>query len=218
VREGFLLLSHFVPLLLAGIGVNYIVSPERKGLEKAAVMALFLVLIIYSWVDTKPAFLTVGVAGTAWLALMWVGQRGKTDANSAFLIGLFLCLSAGFVLRDAYDFPPTWQVGSTAEEHAIHYLQERYNDGDVLASEVPLPAVAAKMRQVDITTMPDDTASTEALMQWIGDNDISALFVTPGFIESYPNLWKVVRLNMGAIFEVGTVEDPGSIQVIEVVR
>jgi hypothetical protein len=218
IREGFVLLSHFVPLTLGGIGLSYLTSVRNGSLEKVILLCGFIGLAVYSLVDSKLAFLAVAFVGFTFISLSWVSQRIIKFPALAGMTGLFLALCGGLVLRESYDFPSAWEFGITSEEKAIQFLQERFERGDVLATSLPLPAVAAKMNYIDISTLPANPEASEELSSWVEYHDVDALLITPSFMKEFPQQWDLVSMNEGELFNTIKIQDPGGFRIIQVLR
>jgi len=215
LRDGFLLLSHFVFIVLGGIGVNYIISPDIRAKERILWSIPLVTLSIYSILDNKPAFLTVGFTILAALLVIWLVYSIMPKTQWRNVVGLLIAFSAGLILHDHYPFPNPWSIGESAGERAVHFLQDNLPSGTPLAAPDPLPAVASNMSLVNLTSLPDGE-STETLQTWIDQNGIKALYITTGFINSYPEKWNLIETSIGKVVEIAFIGDPGSIQVLMV--
>ncbi|MCJ7570022.1 MAG: hypothetical protein MUO58_21130 [Anaerolineales bacterium] len=215
LRDGFLLLSHFILIVLGGIGLNYIISPDLRAKERILWSIPLVALSIYSILDNKPAFLAVGVITLATLLIIWLVYSIMPKTPWRNVVGLLIALSAGLLLHDHYPFPNPWNIGESAGERAVHFLQDNLPSGTPLAAPDPLPAVASNMTFVYLTGLPDGE-STETFQAWIDQNGVKALYITPGFIKSYPEKWDNIETSIGDIVEVAFIGDPGSIQVLMV--
>ncbi len=215
LRDGFLLLSHFILIVLGGIGLNYIISPDIRAKERVLWSIPLIALSIYSILDNKPAFLAVGVITLATLSIVWLVYSIMPKTTSRNVVGLLITLCAGLLLHDHYPFPNPWNIGESAGESAVHFLQDNLPYGAPLAASDPLPAVASNMELVDLASLPDEE-SMETLQAWVDQKGIKALYITTGFINSYPEKWNIIESSIGEIFEVAFIADPGSIQVLMV--
>ena len=215
LRDGFLLLSHFILIVLGGMGLNYIISPDIRANERILWSVPLVALSIYSIFDNKPAFLAVGVITLATLLIIWLVYSIMPKTPWRNVVGLMIAFSAGLLLHDHYPFPNPWTIGESAEERAIHFVQDNLPPGSALAVPDPLAAVASNMALVYITSLPDE-GSAETLQAWIDQKGIKALFITTGFINSYPEKWHHIETSIGELVEVAFIGDPGSIQVLMV--
>jgi len=209
------LLSHFVLIVLGGIGLNYIISPDLRAKERILWLIPLVALSIYSILDNKPAFLVVGFIILAALLVIWLVYSIMPKTHWRNVVGLLIAFSAGLILHDHYPFPNPWSVGESAGERAVHFLQDNLPYGAPLAAPDPLPAVASNMSLVDLLSLPDGE-STETLQSWIDQNGIKALYITTGFINSYPEKWNLIETSIGKVVEIAFIGDPGSIQVLMV--
>ncbi len=215
LRDGFLLLSHFILIVLGGIGLNYIISPDIRAKERILWSIPLVALSIYSILDNKPAFLVVGFIILAALLVIWLVYSIMPKTHWRNVVGLLIAFSAGLILHDHYPFPNPWSIGESAGERAVHFLQDNLPPGTHLAAPDPLPAVASKMSLVNLTSLPDGE-STEILQTWVDQNGIKALYITTGFINSYPEKWNLIETSIGKVVEIAFIGDPGSIQVLMV--
>jgi len=195
--------------------LNYIISPDLRAKERILWSILLVTLSIYSIVDNKPAFLVVGVIILAALLVIWLVYSIMPKTHWRNVVGLLIAFSAGLILHDHYPFPNPWSVGESAGERAVHFLQDNLPYGAPLAAPDPLPAVASNMTLVNLTSLPDGE-STETLQAWIDQNGIKALYITTGFINSYPEKWNLIETSIGKVVEIAFIGDPGSIQVLMV--
>lgn len=216
LREGFLLLSQFIWILLAGFGLDYAFRPGQSQSNRWIITFVLLGLIVFSFIDNKPAFLAVGVillsVYTAFCCLDYIPQLNPEER---YRLGLLIALCGGAILHDHYPFPLPWEIGNSSEEVAIHYIYENIPHGSTLASSVPLPAIASKMRWVDITSIPGDL-DEQAFTDWLQENKVSILYVDPSFIQSQPEDWGLIEESINRTINLELISDPGSIQVFVV--
>ena len=71
------------------------------------------------------------------------------------------------------------------------------------------------MSLVNLTSLPDGE-STETLQAWVDQNGIKALYITTGFINSYPEKWNLIEASIGKVVEIAFIGDPGSVQILMV--
>ena len=213
IREGFLLLSQFIWFLLATFGLASFFAWSRKISARLATLLLLLILITYSMIDNKPAFLAVGVVILFAVGFTWiVDHYTNFDASQLNTIGLLIALCGGIILHDDFPFPLTWEVGVSSQEVAVHYLAQNLASGSVVASYTPLPAIASRMNWIDLTKVPGGS-DLSALNTWLEENEVSALVVEPDFIQSRQADWALIEKGIDRSIRLEMVSDPGSIQI-----
>lgn len=216
IRAGFFLLSFFIPILLAAIGAAYIFSISRTRKERLIIVSVLIVFSLYSLMDSKPAFLAVGMISMMAFCLAWAIYRLYPSRKERETAGLFLAFCAGLLLHPSYVFPPSWSIGQSSQERAIHFLEENFKRGTGVASIVPLPVVAARMNHHYYSSVRLDDDPSQKLRIWVEETGIKVLFVEPVFIQAEPEIWKAIQENIGTLFVREFLADPGSIQIFVV--
>lgn len=213
LRSGFFLLSFYVPIVLAAIGIAYILSKQPGKTERTAVVLILSMLSLYSLIDGKPAFLAVGVISLAIVILTWIAQRLYPDRVETEIVGLFLALCAAAILHPPFTFPQAWSIGTSSQERAIHFMQEELKRGSGVGTYVPLPALAAKMNDIGLQSIPIGKDADIQFQGWLENNNIRALYIEPVFIMNYPERWELIQRHIGSVLEREFLADPGSVQV-----
>lgn len=213
LREGFLLLSQFIWFLLAGFGLAYFFTWSRKVSARLVTASLLLVLIVFSLIDNKPAFITVGVVLLFVVGVIWIVDfYTNLGTDALYTVGLLIALCGGIILHDDYPFPLPWEIGDSSQEVAVHYLAQNLPRGSVVASYTPLPAIASKMIWIDLTKVPGGS-DLSAFNSWLQENEVSALIIEPDFIQSHQADWALIEEGIDRTIHLELVSDPGSIQV-----
>ena len=213
LREGFFLLSFYIPLLLTGIGVAYVFSVARKRTERLIILGVLILFTAYAFLDSKPAFVAVGIVVLSAFLLAWAIHRLYDRGAGRELSGLFLALVAGLILHPPFPFPPIMPVGETSQEKAVRYLQENFKRGTGVGTFVPLPALAARMDHHLYPSLELDQNGSLALMNWMDNNDIEVLFVEPALGHALPGTMEVIEADAGTRLERVFLADPGSVQI-----
>jgi hypothetical protein len=170
-------------------------------------------LSLYSLIDGKPAFLAVGVISLAIVILTWIAQRLYPDRVETEIVGLFLALCAAAILHPPFTFPQAWSIGTSSQERAIHFMQEELKRGSGVGTYVPLPALAAKMNDIGLQSIPIGKDADIQFQGWLENNNIRALYIEPVFIMNYPERWELIQRHIGSVLEREFLADPGSVQV-----
>ncbi len=213
LRSGFFLLSFYVPIVLAAIGIAFFLSKQPGKNERVAVIVILSMLSLYSLIDHKPAFLAVGLISLATVTLTWMAQRRYPDRVETEIVGLFLALCAAAILHPPFTFPQAWSIGTSSQERAIHFMQDELKRGSGVGTYVPLPALAAKMNDVGLQSIPLGEDVDIRFLEWLENNHIKALYIEPVFIMEYPERWELIQRHIGSILEREFLADPGSVQV-----
>jgi hypothetical protein len=213
LRSGFFLLSFYVPIILAAIGIAYFLSKQPSKTERTAVVLILSMLSLYSLIDGKPAFLAVGLIALATVILTWVAQRLYPDRVETEIAGLFLALCAAAILHPPFTFPQAWSIGTSSQERAINFMQDELKRGSGVGTYVPLPALAARMNDVGLQTIPLGEDADIQFQGWLENNNVKALYIEPVFIMAYPERWELIQRHIGSILEREFLADPGSVQV-----
>ncbi len=213
LRTGFFLLSFFVPITLAAIGIAFFLSKQPSKKERTAVVVILSMLSVYSLIDSKPAFLAVGLITLATVILAWIAQSLYSDRVETEMVGLFLALCAAAILHPTFTFPRVWAIGTSSQERAIHFMQDELERGSGVGTFVPVSALAAKMNDVSLQSIPTGEDADIRFQGWLENNNIKALYIEPVFINEYPERWKLIQRHIGSVLEREFLADPGSVQV-----
>jgi hypothetical protein len=171
----FLLQTSFLVVVLAAAGAGYIADPGQPLARRWAVLASALALLVFGGLGGLGAILAAGVLTTAALLLAWAASRPVGPQNAS-AVALLILFAAGLVLRGEYPFPDFPRPGVTAEERAVHAMQESFAPGSRIATAVPLPALAAGMTPVDM----DGPRDAAGFRTWLASENIDGVYVGPG--------------------------------------
>lgn len=203
----------YFPIIFASIGISYAFRKEVPRSELSVYLLLCLLLISYSWLDAKPAFLATGVIlmfvlVTAWL--LW--SRIPLNRNRTS-VAFFLLLIGAMILREGFTFPNFRRVGSSPEEHAIHFLQNTLPSDSKVAVPTPNLAIAAVANPFPIQEAPP-FPSAESLYSWLSDKGVIAVYVHTAYMGSDSEIQTVIREGLGEYFDVGFSEDNSFIYLL----
>jgi hypothetical protein len=169
VSLGFLA-KHLVPqitsflLLFAAIGVEFACSQEIAKRELAALLIVGLLFGIYGWLDSKLALLVGAIMLLAAISFGTGWGRWIEDSRASSAGKLLIFLSAGIILHGPFPFPGYPDLGKTAEEEAIHFLQAEMTEGDRILSTYPLAGLAAKLFPIEYDQSPSEFRLNKVFM------------------------------------------------------
>jgi len=215
-RSGYYLLYLYIPIVLSSIGLAFTLAKQRTKKERIGILCVLTLFSLYSLVDGKPAFLAVGLITISIFAFNWLSHTYYPNRVESDLAGLFLAITIGVILRPVFTFPPAWNIGSSPQEKSVHFLQERLKRGDVVATYVPMPVVAARMNETFLWNIQLGDDRGTSLREWIEIHEVKALIIEPDFIRAYPEVWEAVEMNVGGLLEREFLADPGSVQIFVV--
>jgi hypothetical protein len=203
LRSGFVLLSHFIVLILAAFGASFLVGRIRSPWDKIAWSSPLLGLAIYGGIDGKLAFLASGLIAfvalwIAWLSSSWLGNGNREKSSLALLV----IFSAGILLHGSYPFPNFPSLGSSTEAEAVRFLEEHLPVGSNILVPTPLPALASKMTHILAYRVPLQVNSVESLRDWLFEDNIRAIYIDSVFIHSFASLWSLLEEMIGKDLDV----------------
>jgi hypothetical protein len=147
------------------------------------------------------------------LMLVWLAWPGSRRGAASTAAPFVVMLGAGLILRGPYSFPDYPRVGLSAQERAVHFLEENLPPGSTVAVPVPLPALAARMADIELSGAPASSSGAGDLGHWLADNEVRAVYVDPSFIQDHPEIWQSIQGEVGVVLQRAFIGDPGSIQV-----
>jgi hypothetical protein len=174
-----LLQTSFLIVILAAMGAGYVAEPGQPAARRWTAMASALALLLLGWVGNLPAILAAGFLVATCLILAW-RLAILASPQVAHVAALLLLLTTGVLLRGEYPFPDFPTPGVTAEEHAVHQMQQTFPPGAHIAVSVPLPALAAGMQPVDL----DGPQDAPSFGTWLAANSIDGVYIGPGASDS----------------------------------
>jgi hypothetical protein len=196
----------YFPIIFASIGITYSFRKEVPRTEQSIYLLLGLLLVAYSWVDNKPAFLAVGAVLTLVLVMIWLLWPRITFDNNRMLVAFFLLLVGSLILRDDFAFPNFRKIGNTSEERAIHFLQIALPSASKVAVPTPNLAIAAMMEDFPIGEVPP-FSSPESLNSWLTDMGVNAVYVHTAYMGDDSQIQAVMREGLERYFALGFSED-----------
>lgn len=204
----------YIPLVIGAIGVCYAFGSNPSSREKSGFILLALSLALFGWIDKKFAFMFAGIILTSvfWLTNVFWNRFRATQYPS--LIPLLLLFAGGLILRGPYSFPNYPVIGISAEEQAMHYLQENFPSGTTLAAPAPKYAIASKMKDYSLDNVPD-LGSAQELYSWLSDHQVDAVYAPSGFLVTNPYIKNLLDEGIGDYFDLAFTKDPGSIQIFK---
>lgn len=203
----------YIPIIFASIGITYAFRKEATRSELTIYMFLNLLLIAYSWIDDKPAFLATGVVLMLILAIVWILWSRTSFIHDRMLVAFFLLLLGALILREGFAFPNIRKLGSSPEEHAIHFLQNSLPSGSKVAVPTPNLAVAAVMEPFPIREIPPFPTS-ESLYSWLLDKGVIAVYVHNAYLGSDSEIQTMLQEDLDGYFNLGYSEGNSIIFVI----
>jgi len=202
----------YLPLVIGAIGMSYAFSSDPPRAEKVGFVLFAVLLSLYGWIDEKFAFMLAGVILTSifWLAnVFW--DRLRATHNPA-VIPLLLLFGGALILRGPYSFPNFPAIGISAEEQALHYLQNNFPSGSTVAAPVPKFAIAARMNDLSLDQVPD-LGSAQDLYLWFSDHQVRAVYAPSGFLDSNPLMNNLLDEGIGEYFDLAFTRDLGSVRI-----
>jgi hypothetical protein len=196
----------YFPIILASAGITYAFRGKATQFELSMYVLSAGLLVTYSWIDNKPAFLATGVILILVLAVIWLLWLRKTSVNNRKLIAFFLLLIGAMVLREGFTFPNFRKLGSSPEEHAIQFMQKNLPSGSIVAVPTPNLAIAAVTEPFPIQDVPS-FPSAESLYSWLSDKGVIAVYVHTAYIGNDSEIQTRMQEGLGGYFDLGFSED-----------
>lgn len=213
LRPGFLLLHYYLVLVMAAMGVSWLVREVRRPRAQLLWSVPLVGLGAYGLLDHKLAIMLAGAVTLIALWVVWLGLDIAGATPSPVAAGLLVMLFAGLVLRDGYSFPNYPPVGDTPADRANQFLQRSLPRGSNIVADWPLYPIASRMAHVAWDDLGVRDADQGDGCEVLRDQDIGALFVTPETVRLHRDLWEFVQDPAQTCLGKPFVADPGSLQV-----
>jgi hypothetical protein len=210
-QAGYLLMPFFMVLLLAALGIGYVLQEAISARARLIGSGVLLAALLYTLADNKMALLAGVAMLTGCLGLGWFFRTVYPPQVAAVAAGMLL-LAGGLVLREPYPFPDFAAWGSLPEEKSIAYLQHNFSPGSRLAGCKPLPALAARLQPV---SLPADDAAFD-YDAWLDDENLAAIYVDACARQQSPALLDWITRQTGHRLQSVAIFDPGSIQIFAI--
>lgn len=213
VALGFLS-RHFIPqvtflvILLAAIGASFIFRAHVPRGERIAQYLSALLIGMYALADGKPAFLLAGLLIPVVLALQDLLRPRLLGLGGELAVPLLLMFGVGLVLRGPFPFPNLHGLGGSPEELAVHFLEAQLPRESRVLVPFPLPAVAARMIDINLSEAPANLRSSDELWSWLKETGILAIYWDPRYAIR-PEVLQVIESGIGRFFEVGFTAGEG---------
>ncbi len=209
-RDGYLLLPTCVVLVLSGVGIARLSSPNLSARERSTFLLILIALILISIFSNKPAFIAGLVVFLLGISLAWLAQGLISGIQAKSIITSIILLSAGLIIRDGYSFPDFRAVGSEGEEQAIAFMGSVLPQGSNVVVYNPLPALASRMTPVK----PERITTQEELRQWTAENAITAFFVDVTLCPGHTELCAAMDREVGGSLELAYTSQDGRVKVL----
>ncbi len=195
----------YFPIIFASIGITYAFRKEVPRSELSVYLLMGLLLVTYSWIDNKPAFLATGVVLILVLATIWLLWPRITSDSNRTMVAFFLLLVGAMILREDFAFPNIRKLGNTPEEHAIHFLQNTLPSGSKVAVPTPNLAIAAVTEPFPIQEVPP-FSSAGSLYSWLSDKGVIAVYVHTAYMASDSTIQLMLQEGLERYFDLGFSE------------
>lgn len=203
----------YLPIVFASVGISYGFRKDVPRSELSAYVLLGLVLVAYSWIEDKPAFLATGLVLTIIFILMRLLWPRMAKTSKGSMVAFFLLRVGAIILRDDFAFPNYRKLGDSADERAIHFLQDALPLGSKVAVPTPNLAIAAAMVDFPIEEVPS-FKSSEGLHLWLSEEEVRAVYVHLAYLGAGSQIRAVLQNGLGSYFDMGLSEGNSEIFVI----
>ncbi len=186
---------------------------ERRG--RWLWTSTLLTLAVYAYVDNKMAiFLGMWIMLAAFWAIALARLHILEPSNWA-PVPYLLLLVAGLIVRGDFPSPRQYVLGDSAEEQAVLYMVQNFDEGTRVAAGSPGVVYLARMEYMGLTALDVPTDRTpEQFTEWMRVQDIEAVYVDFSLWGSNPGIWELLDVQIGDGLERGFVGDGGNIQVL----
>ena len=214
-RLGHLRFYFYAVFALAAVGISAAVKNLESRREQAFWFIVLLAFATYGVLDSKLAITygTITVLIALALGLLWM----RASNRKAFVIGVptLLLFSAGLLLHGDYPGPKVRTLGDAADESAVLFLQETYENDTRIAAGSPGPIYTARMRYMGLTSLDvPQTDTPQQFLEWMRNQGIEAVYVDASLSSGNPYLWEQITALTGDGLERIFVADEGDIQVL----
>jgi hypothetical protein len=203
----------YFPIIFASIGITYAFRKDVPRSEQFVYVLLGLLLVTYSWIDNKPAFLASGVVLILVLVTIWLPWPRIASERNRTMVAFFLLLVGAMILREDFAFPNFRKLGDTSEERAIHFMQNALPSGSKVAVPTSNLAIAAAMGNLPIEEVPP-FSSPQKLCSWLSNTGVSAVYVHTAYMGSDPQIQTVMWEGLEEYFDLGFSEGNSNIFLV----
>ena len=211
-----LLLPFAIVFSFASIGMTTVVSAAQR--ERAGVVVVLAAAIILTIVTNRSLpFIAGAVALLATLMIVWIAAANQEHREAVVAFAVAVLLGGMLLFRDPVPRVRLRELGQGSEEQAVIYIAHHFRRDTGMAAYSVVPR-AARMRRVNLEGLMLFHGSVkewsgEQLRRWMADNRVEAIYVDKG-VTDWPELWKVLRDQIGQTLEVGFSTGNGAVHVL----
>jgi hypothetical protein len=211
-RIGYLQTPYFIPLTLAAIGVQALISSladqRQRLIWTAVLLTLTLVGLLrslnYLYFDT-----------IILLGMIWIGYLASRQLPASSYVNVALIfLAGGLIVRGSYNPPQIQTWGRIPEERAVLVMQQRLPENSLVAAGAPGPAYAARMDFYGLADIDASTTTVEELHAKLLDLGVKAIYVDGTLTGQDEYAWSLIQPGIGREYERIFSGEDGSIQVL----
>jgi hypothetical protein len=206
----------YLPLLLGSVGISFTFDNKLGRGMRLAVLGSFAFVLVIGFLGAKPAFLAGSLMIILVLCLVGLLGLSALDSDgSGIAKALLLLLAAGLILHGPYPFPNYPKLGVSREELAVHFLEEQYSSMTPVLVQVPLPAVAARMVDIDMDNVPTDIATPYDLWFWLKTEGIPVVYVD-SHLRLFRYITDITNDDVSDFFDLVYTSEDGDIRIYQV--
>lgn len=216
-REGHLRLPFYAVFALAGIGVGAALEGLRSRREVVGWSLALGGFVLYGILAVKAAILYGAAVFLIGILLCAYLMRRDAPGGTTRQFSLSLLLAAGLIIHGGYPSPEPRRLGQADIEQAVLYMEQNFEEGDVVAAGAPGLIWAAKMTYLGMTSGDVPIGRTpEGFLEWLRGQGAVAVYIDDGLRTSSPRLWELLSPLIGHGLEQGFVGRYDDVLVLHV--
>ncbi len=187
----------YIFYLIPTIGICSFYGNKTNIYGKFTLLVVSVLTLVFSIIDQRQNLLIgSSLLGLSIVADILLGSRLLFN-KSIRIIPVLLLLIIAISFRQPFSFPEK-VIGNSPLEKAVQYLEITLPEQSTVLAYVPIPAIAAKMKQIGFDGMKQFENDPEMFIGFIEENDIQAILLdgnyqpdtqvlVGNYINSYPS-------------------------------
>ena len=214
-QPSHLLLPYLTVFSLVSVGTSALSvnldNRRERYLWSAGLLALAVIAAVKC---TTPNLLAVTLVVLLGLWIIWlVADRYRGEDNTK-VIACLLLLSVALLVGYGFPYSKTRTLGTGPDEQAAIYMREHFKPDARVGAWAPGNVWLANMSHVPMSGDLRSVKSAQNLADWMASNDVEAIYADRRLREFEPDLWGLIRNQIGKSLNVAFTDERAEVQVL----
>ena len=210
------LLMPFLTLFtLAAVGVSAMLLNSEGQRERYLWTTILLAIAAIAAVKcTTPNMLGATLAILLGLWIVWLVADFYHGVGNRVVVAHLLLLLVALLVRFEFPYAKTRVLGSAPDEQAALFLRDHFKPDTHVGAWAPGTIWLAKMSHVEMGGALRSMKSGQDLADWMGSNDVAAIYVDQSLRQYESDLWGLVRDQIGKELKVAFTDDQNEVELL----